>query len=404
MKQISTQQQINTTAFNILAALSICHCMNDALQSVVSASYPIIKDELQLTFRQIGLITLTYQFSASVFQPIVGLYFDKRPSVWSLPVGMTFTLMGLISLAFATELTWMLFSVFLVGVGSSTFHPEASRLTYLASGGKRGLAQSVFQVGGNLGGSLGPLMVATIVAPYARSNIAYFSILSFIAVVVMFFISRWYKIRLRHISRQKTAEERPVRPPLPLGKTIFTILILLILIFSKYVYMASLTSYYTFYVIEKFDVTVQHSQVYLFVFLIATAIGTLIGGPLGDKIGRKYVIWLSIVGAAPFALMMPHAGPIWTATLSFCTGLMLSSAFPAILVYAQELLPYKLGLVSGLFFGFAFGVAGIASAILGKQADIHGIEAIYNVCAYMPLIGLIAFLLPDLKKRKADPA
>jgi FSR family fosmidomycin resistance protein-like MFS transporter len=398
MKQKSAQQSISTTAFRILAALSICHCMNDALQSIVSASYPVIRDELQLTFRQIGLITLTYQISASVFQPLVGFYFDKRPSAWSLPAGMTFTLAGLISLAFATTLAWILFSVFLVGMGSSAFHPEASRLTSLASGGKRGLAQSVFQVGGNLGGALGPLMVAAIVAPYARSNIAYFSILSFIAITVMLSVSRWYKIRMRHLSRQKTAEKRPVRPPLPPGKTVFTILILLILIFSKYVYMASLTSYYTFYVIEKFGVTVQHSQFYLFVFLIATAIGTLTGGPLGDRIGRKYVIWLSIVGAAPFALMMPHASLGWTAALSFCTGLMLSSAFPAILVYAQELLPYQLGLVSGLFFGFAFGVAGIASAILGEQADILGIEAIYNICAYMPLTGLIAFLLPNLKK------
>jgi FSR family fosmidomycin resistance protein-like MFS transporter len=401
MKQGTVQQQINTTAFQILTALSISHCMNDALQSVVSASYPIIKDELQLTFRQIGLITLAYQISASVFQPIVGLYFDKRPSVWSLPVGMTFTLIGLVMLAFSTTLSWTLFSVFLVGMGSSTFHPEASRLTFMASGGKRGLAQSVFQVGGNLGGSLGPLMVAAIVAPYARSNIAYFSILSFIAIMVMLFISRWYKARLQLMSRQVKTEKRPARPPLPLGKTIFTILILLILIFSKYVYMASLTSYYTFFVIEKFGVSVQQSQVYLFIFLIATAIGTLMGGPLGDKIGRKYVIWLSIVGAAPFALMMPHANLAWTAILSFCTGLMLSSAFPAILVYAQELLPYKLGLVSGLFFGFAFGVAGIASAILGELADIHGIEAIYSICAYMPLIGLIAILLPNLKKKNA---
>jgi FSR family fosmidomycin resistance protein-like MFS transporter len=375
--------------------------MNDALQSVVSASYPIIKDELQLSFQQIGLITLTYQISASVFQPMVGLYFDKRPSVWSLPVGMTFTLIGLIMLAFSTTLPWMLCSVFLVGMGSSTFHPEASRLTSWASGGKRGLAQSVFQVGGNLGGSLGPLMVAAIVVPYAHSNIAYFSILSFIAILVMLFISRWYRMRLRLIPEQKQSEKVRIRPSLPLSKTIFTILILLILIFSKYVYMASLTSYYTFYMIEKFDVTVQHSQIYLFVFLIATAIGTLIGGPLGDRIGRKYVIWLSIVGAAPFALMMPHADLAWTVALSFCTGLMLSSAFPAILVYAQELLPYKLGLVSGLFFGFAFGVAGIASAILGKQADIHGIETIYNICSYMPLIGLIAFLLPNLKKKES---
>jgi len=399
MEQRQVQQNINTTAFSVLAALSVSHCMNDALQSVVSASYPIIKNELNLSFQQIGLITLAYQISASVFQPLVGYCFDRRPFVWSLPVGMMFTLIGLLSLAFSTTLTWTLVSVFLVGMGSSTFHPEASRLTSMASGGKRGMAQSVFQVGGNLGGSLGPLMVAAIVAPYARSNIAYFSILAFTGIMVMLFIGRWYRSRLQVITVQKSSEKVHVKPPLPLGQTIFTIAILLILIFSKYVYLTSLTSYYTFYMIEKFGVSVQMSQVCLFVFLIATAIGTLIGGPLGDRIGRKYVIWLSILGTAPFALMMPHANLGWTIVLSFFSGLVLSSAMPAILVYAQELLPYKLGLVSGLFFGFAFGIAGIASAILGKQADIHGIEAVYNICAYMPLIGLITCLIPDLKKK-----
>jgi len=393
------QKQKTTTAFGILAALSISHCMNDSLQSVVAASYPIIKGELGLNLEQIGLITLTYQIAASVFQPIIGLCFDKRPFVWSLPVGMTFTLMGLLSLAFATTLPWTMISVFLVGMGSSTFHPEASRLTSLASGGKRGLAQSLFQVGGNFGNSLGPLMVAIIVAPYTRSNIAFFSILAFIGIVVMSIISNWYKTRLRLVNNVKNIEQAPVKLPLSPGKTVFTIAILLVLIFSKYVYLASLTNYYTFYMIEKFDVTVQMSQVYLFVFLIATAIGTLMGGPLGDRIGRKYVIWLSILGTAPFSLMMPHVGLALTVVLSFCAGLMLSSAFPAILVYAQELLPYKLGLVSGLFFGFAFGIAGIASAVLGKQADIHGIETVYNICAYMPLMGLIACLIPDLKKK-----
>jgi FSR family fosmidomycin resistance protein-like MFS transporter len=399
MTQQTAQQQINSTAFHILAALSISHCMNDALQSVVSASYPIIKDELRLSFQQIGLITLAYQIAASVFQPLIGLYFDRRPSVWSLPVGMMFTLTGLIALAFSTTLPWTLGSVFLVGAGSSTFHPEASRLTSLASGGKRGLAQSVFQVGGNFGSALGPLMVAAVVAPYALSHIAWFAVLAVVAIGVMLFISRWYRIRLGLLSARKAVTELHVSAPLPPAKTVFTILILMVLIFSKYVYMASLTSYYTFYMIEKFGVTVQQSQVYLFIFLIATTVGTLIGGPVGDRIGRKYVIWLSIVGAAPFALWMPHAGLTGTAVLSFFTGLMLSSAFPAILVYAQELLPYKLGLVSGLFFGFAFGIAGIASAVLGKQADIHGLETVYAICAYMPLIGLVAFLLPNLKKK-----
>lgn len=397
----STTQQTGGTTFRILASLSVIHCMNDALQSVLSASYPIIKEDLFLSFGQIGIVTLIYQMAASVFQPFVGLFFDKRPSPWSLPMGMTFTLIGLLSLAFSSSFYGVLCSVFLVGMGSSTLHPEASRLTSLASGGKRGLAQSLFQVGGNLGSALGPLMVALLVAPYGREYIGYFSIIAFMAILVMMPVSLWYKKWLKmYVGKGKSAINR-LEAPLPRRKTIFTIAILLILIFSKYVYMASLSSYYTFYLIEKFDVTIQHSQLLLFVFLLATAIGTMIGGPVGDKLGRKYVIWASILGAAPFALLMPHANLLWTVIFSFLTGLMLSSAFPAILVYAQELLPYKLGLVSGLFFGFSFGVAGIASAILGKMADIYGLEAIYNVCSYMLLLGLIAWLLPDLNKRAA---
>ena len=395
-----TSQQLGGTTFRILVALGVIHGMNDALQSVVSAAYPLIKSDLALSFGQIGIITFVYQMAASVFQPFVGLFFDKRPSPWSLPIGMTFTLMGLLSLGFASSFLWVLCSVFLVGVGSSTFHPEASRLTSLASGGKRGLAQSLFQVGGNLGGAVGPLLVALLVAPYGRQHIGYFAILALIAIVVMMPVSMWYKRWIQAYIHRGERVEGHVAMPLPLGRTICTIGILLVLIFSKYVYMASLTSYYTFYLIEKFHVSIQHSQLYLFVFLLATAIGTMVGGPVGDKIGRKYVIWASILGAAPFALLMPHVGLHWTVILSFFTGLMLSSAFPAILVYAQELLPYKLGLVSGLFFGFAFGIGGIASAVLGKMADVHGIESVYNICSYMLLIGLIAFLLPDLKKRK----
>lgn len=315
---------------------------------------------------------------------------------------MSFTLVGLLSLAFANTLPLVLCSVALVGIGSSVFHPEASRLTSLASGGKRGLAQSLFQVGGNLGGSLGPLLAAVFVAPYGRRYIALFTILAFTAIMVMIPVGHWYKsflLRLRKAEGEtlKTSVSRP----LPMGKTVFSIAILLILIFSKYIYMASLNSYYTFYLIHKFGVSVQASQLYLFVFLIATAIGTLLGGPIGDRVGRKYVIWASILGAAPFTLIMPHVENLYlTTVLSFCVGLTLSSAFPAILVYAQELLPYKLGLISGLFFGFAFGVAGIASAVLGNMADRYGIEAVYNVCGYMPLIGLVTWFLPDLKKKR----
>ena len=401
MEQNKVQATTGIT-FRILVALSICHCLNDTLQSVISAVYPLFKEGLGLSFAQIGLITLVYQSAASVCQPLTGLFFDKWPSAWSLPTGMSFTLVGLLSLAFANTLPLVLCSVALVGIGSSVFHPEASRLTSLASGGKRGLAQSLFQVGGNLGGSLGPLLAAVFVAPYGRRHIALFTILAFTAIMVMIPVGHWYKsflLRLRKAEGEtlKTSVSRP----LPMGKTVFSIAILLILIFSKYIYMASLNSYYTFYLIHKFGVSVQASQLYLFVFLIATAIGTLLGGPIGDRVGRKYVIWASILGAAPFTLIMPHVENLYlTTVLSFCVGLTLSSAFPAILVYAQELLPYKLGLISGLFFGFAFGVAGIASAVLGNMADRYGIEAVYNVCGYMPLIGLVTWFLPDLKKKR----
>lgn len=401
MEQNKVQATTGIT-FRILVALSICHCLNDTLQSVISAVYPLFKEDLGLSFAQIGLITLVYQSAASVCQPLTGLFFDKWPSAWSLPTGMSFTLVGLLSLAFANTLPLVLCSVALVGIGSSVFHPEASRLTSLASGGKRGLAQSLFQVGGNLGGSLGPLLAAVFVAPYGRRHIALFTILAFTAIMVMIPVGHWYKsflLRLRKAEGEtlKTSVSRP----LPIGKTVFSIAILLILIFSKYIYMASLNSYYTFYLIHKFGVSVQASQLYLFVFLIATAIGTLLGGPIGDRVGRKYVIWASILGAAPFTLIMPHVENLYlTTVLSFCVGLTLSSAFPAILVYAQELLPYKLGLISGLFFGFAFGVAGIASAVLGNMADRYGIEAVYNVCGYMPLIGLVTWFLPDLKKKR----
>lgn len=392
-------QPVNKTAFRVLIALSLTHCLNDALQSVITAVYPLFKEDLTLNFAQIGLITLVYQMSASVFQPVTGLVFDKRPVAWSLPIGMSFTLIGMLSLAFASSLHWVLVSVFLIGMGSSVLHPEASRITSLASGGRRGLAQSLFQVGGNLGGSLGPLLVAVLVAPYGRRHIAWFAVLALTAIAVMIPICRWYKNYLIRVKWQRSAVGSIQERPLPLGKTVFSIAILLILIFSKYIYMASLNSYYTFYLIHKFGVTVQLSQILLFVFLVATALGTLMGGPIGDKVGRKYVIWASILGAAPFSLLMPHVGLVWTIVLSFCVGLVLSSAFPAILLYAQELLPYKLGLISGLFFGFAFGVAGIASAVLGNMADRYGIEAVYNVCGFMPLLGLVTWFLPDLKKK-----
>ncbi len=387
------------TAMGILFALSLSHCLNDLLQSIIMAVYPLLKEDLLLNFAQIGLITLVYQIAASVFQPVVGLYLDKKPNPWFLLVGMGFTMLGLMNLAFATTLWWVLLSVFFVGIGSSILHPEASRLTFLASGGKRGFAQSIFQVGGNLGGSLGPLLVALVVAPYGRQNIVILCVFCVIAMVSMIPICRWYKRVLRVMKRKHQVAEVQSESPLSKRMTVFAIGILLLLIFSKYIYMASLSSYYTFYLIHKFGVSVQASQLFLFVFLFATAAGTMVGGPLGDKIGRKYVIWISILGTAPFSLLMPHVGLAWTCVLSFLIGLILSSAFPAILLYAQELLPYKLGLVSGLFFGFAFGIAGIASAVLGNMADLHGIEAVYDVCAYMPLLGLVTYFLPNLKAK-----
>jgi FSR family fosmidomycin resistance protein-like MFS transporter len=386
-------------SIGILLSLSILHGLNDALQSAVTASYPLLKDDLMLSFSQIGLITLTYQISASVFQPVIGLFYDRHPYVWSLPIGTCFTLVGFISLAFSTTLLWTMCSVFMVGIGSSTLHPEASRLTSIASGGKRGFAQSLFQVGGNLGGAVGPLLVAFLAAPYGRRYLSFFSVLSVIAIIVAIPVCRWYKNRLQILKQENTAMKVRTESPLPMKTVTFAITVLLLLIFSKYVYLSSLSSYYTFYLIEKFGVDIQDSQIYLFVFLGATAIGTLAGGPIGDKIGRKYVIWVSILGVAPFTLLMPYVNLFWTVVLSFFIGLILSSAFPAILLYAQELLPYKLGLVSGLFFGFAFGIAGIASAILGKTADLYGIETVYHICAYMPLLGIITWFLPNLKKK-----
>ena len=385
------------STFPVLMSLCAVHCFNDLLQSVVSAVYPMLKDDLSLTFSQIGLITLVYQIAASVFQPVVGYLFDRRPYVGSLPMGMIFTTAGIILFAFSMSITAVLVAVFLVGMGSSTLHPEASRITSLASHGRRGLAQSIFQVGGNLGTSVGPLFVALIVAPHGRHYIVWFLIVSAMSFYAMRGICKWYAGYLESGRGDGRVEFRR-KCPLSGCHTIFVICVIMVLIFSKYIYMASLTNYYTFYLIEEFGVSIRMSQIYLFVFLVATVAGTLVGGPLGDRYGRKPVIWVSILGTAPFSLAMPHCGLAFTVIFSFCAGFMLSSAFPAILLYAQELLPNKLGLVSGLFFGFAFGVAGIAAAILGDYIDAYGIKAVYGVCAYTPLLGIVACLIPNLKK------
>ena len=387
--------------FPVLMALCAVHCFNDLLQSVVSAVYPMLKDDLDLSFGQIGLVTLVYQIAASVFQPVVGLAFDKRPFVGSLPLGMVFTSAGIVLFAYSMSLTTVLIGVFLVGMGSSTLHPEASRITSLASHGRRGFAQSIFQVGGNFGSSIGPLLVAFIVAPHGRRYIAWFLIVAAMAFMAMRTICRWYSGYLAETNSRAARSERRVKRPLTAGRTVFVVGVIMVLIFSKYIYMASLTNYYTFYLIDNFGVSVKTSQILLFVFLAATAIGTLVGGPIGDRYGRKPVIWASILGAAPFSLVMPHCGLALTVVMSFGAGFMLASAFPAILLYSQELLPNKLGLVSGVFLGFAFGVAGVAAAILGYYADRYGIDAVYNACAYMPLMGLVAMFLPNLKHRPA---
>ena len=385
--------------FPVLMALCSVHCLNDLLQAVVTAVYPMLKDDLSLSFTQIGLITLVYQIAASVFQPVVGLAFYRRPFAGSLPAGMVFSTLGIILFAWSMSLTSVLVAVFLVGMGSSTLHPEASRITSLASHGRRGLAQSIFQVGGNFGTSIGPLLVALIVAPNGRSYIMWFVIVAAMAFMAMRPICRWYS---GYLSRQRSAgpaHAAHIRRPLSMRMTVFAISVLMVLIFSKYIYMASLTNYYTFYLIERFGVSIRASQICLFVFLASTAVGTLAGGPVGDRYGRKPVIWASILGTAPFSIAMPHCNLAMTVVMSFCAGFMLSSAFPAILLYSQELLPNKLGLVSGLFFGFAFGVAGVASAILGDFADHYGIDAVYNFCAWMPVLGIVAALLPDLNHR-----
>ncbi len=391
-----------TPLMGILISLSICHCCNDALQAVVNSLYPIIKDDLSLSFVQIGIITLAYQMSASVLQPLMGSYLDRRPNPYFITLAALFTFSGLVSLAYASSFTWIVISVMLVGAGSSIVHPEASRLTSLASAGHKGLAQSIFQVGGNFGNSLGPLLAAFVIAPYGRQNTTLVALLSVVGVGVSLIIARWYKGILieRGVSGNKPAQmlqpgdEGWIPRPYSNRRTYLYIGVLLVLIFSKYAYMASMSSYYTFYTIEKFGITVQESQYALFIFVFATALGTMFGGPIGDRIGRKYVIWASILGATPFSLAMPHMGLGGTIVFSFCAGFMLASAFPAIVIFAQELLPNRIGMISGLFFGCAFGIAGIAAAFWGNYAESHGIEAVFNLSAYLPLLGVVAVLLP----------
>ncbi|MES2653566.1 MAG: MFS transporter [Bacteroidota bacterium] len=388
------------TVFPILFALSFSHLLNDTIQSLIPAIYPIIKNSYHLSFSQIGLITLTFQMAASLFQPFVGLYTDKKPQPYSLATGMGFTLIGLITLSQSSNFYAILLAVALIGTGSSIFHPEASRMAHAASGGKRGLAQSVFQLGGNAGSSLGPLLAAWIIVPHGQVSVIWFSLIALLAILVLTYVGNWYKGYLIRLRERAKTQSQAIVNHLPKKKVITAVLILLILIFSKYFYMASLSSYFTFYMIQKFDVSVQTSQIYLFVFLFSVAAGTLVGGPVGDKIGRKYVIWASILGTAPFALLLPHANLFWTGVLIVPIGMILASAFSAILVYAQELIPGKVGLVAGLFFGFAFGMGGIGSALLGRLADSTSIIYVFNVCAFLPLIGLLTGFLPNIHTAK----
>jgi MFS transporter, FSR family, fosmidomycin resistance protein len=401
-KQINDQissPALAITVYPILLMISFSHLLNDTIQSLIPAIYPIVKTNFHLNFSQIGLITLTFQLAASLLQPFVGMYTDRRPKPFSLATSMGFTLIGLIAMSQAGNFHILLVSVALIGIGSSIFHPEASKIAYMASGGKRGLAQSIFQVGGNAGSSLGPLLAALIIVPLGQSSIGWFSILPLIALMVLIFVGRWYKQHLNafHIKNQKPEKENQ---HLSKRKIILSILILIVLIFSKYFYLASMVSYLTFYLIEKFHVSVQHAQISLFIFAFAVAAGTLLGGPLGDRFGRKYVIWFSILGVAPFTLLLPHANLFWTVILTIIIGVVLASAFSAILVYAQELVPGKIGLISGLFFGFAFGMGGLGSALLGILADHKGIIYVYQVCAFLPLIGLLTGFLPNIGGRK----
>ena len=389
-------------AWGILFTLSFAHMLNDAMQSVIFAVYPLLQSVLDLNFAQIGMLTLIYQISASVFQPLFGYLFDRRPNAWFLPIGMAFTMTGLLLLSIAPTFHFALFAVLFSGVGSSVLHPEASRLTSLASGGQRGLAQSIFQVGGSAGFSFGPLFAALLISPYGQQNIAIFSIFALVAIVAIIPVCKWYSLKLKDAKPRTLENTKPKGIGLSRKTITRTLVILLLLIFSKYVYQASITSYYMFYLIDRFSVSERTAQVFLFVFLFASALGTLAGGPLGDKFGRRYVIWFSILGSAPFALALPYANLQQTLILSIIIGLILSSAFSAILVYAQELLPMKLGFISGMFFGLAFGIAGIASAVLGWVADANGIAFVYKICSFMPIMGAIAYFLPTVRALQAE--
>lgn len=390
------------TVFALLFAISFSHLLNDTIQALIPSIYPMLKDSYGLSFTQLGLITFTFQLTASLLQPVVGWITDRKPMPYSLSIGMLMTLIGLIALANAGNFHSILISAAMVGGGSAIFHPEASRIAHMAAGRRRGFAQSLFQVGGNAGSAIGPLLAAWIIVPHGQKSLVLFSGIALLGVMVLWQIGRWQGRNLHRIHRKpKVASVGTLSaPPVSRSRVIIALSVLVVLVFSKYVYLSSLTSYYTFYLMDRFHVSMQNAQMHLFLLLFAVAVGTIVGGPVGDRIGRKRVIWASILGVAPFSLALPHVNLFFTGVLSVCIGLILASAFSAILVYAQELLPGKVGMIAGLFFGLAFGIAGIGSAVLGKVADIHGINFVFQICAFLPLLGLATILLPDIETEK----
>ena len=398
IEKAGAQLAAGGTAFGVIVAISFCHLLNDMMQSLLPAIYPGLKSELHLSFGQIGMVTLVYQITASILQPMIGLYADKRPTPMALPGGTLFSLAGLTVLSIAHSYGLVLVGAALLGVGSSVFHPESSRVARMAAGGRHGLAQSLFQVGGNAGQALGPLAAALVVVRWGQSSLAFFALLALLSGAGLWNVANWY--RHHGLSRLQVGGAGALHIELPRGQAARGIAILLALIFSKYVYLASLTSYYTFYLIQRFDLSVQNAQLHLFAFLAAVAVGTVAGGPLGDRFGRKYVIWFSILGALPFTLALPYAGLFWSGPLTVIIGLILASAFPAIVVFAQELVPGKVGMISGLFFGFSFGMGGLGAAGLGWLADHSSIEMVFRVCAFLPAIGLLTAFLPNLGRER----
>ncbi|KPU60014.1 organic Anion Transporter Polypeptide family protein [Pseudomonas fluorescens] len=395
---VSVANQASPLVMRVIGACALAHLINDLIQAVLPSIYPMLKTSYGLSFTQVGLITLTFQLTASLLQPWIGFYTDRHPKPWLLPAGMVCTLIGILMLSMVGSFPAILVASALVGVGSSTFHPETSRVARLASGGRYGLAQSTFQVGGNAGSAFGPLLAAAIIIPYGQGNVAWFGLFAVFAILVQYGLSRWYR---NHLNLFKLKQGSKATHGLSKRRVTFALVVLALLVFSKYFYMASFTSYFTFYLIEKFDLSVASSQLYLFLFLGAVAAGTFFGGPIGDRIGRKQVIWFSILGAAPFTLALPYVELFWTGVLSMIIGFILASAFSAIVVFAQELVPGNVGMIAGVFFGLMFGFGGIGAALLGHLADIRGIEYVYTLCSYLPLLGILTILLPSTGKRRS---